>query len=149
MSFASFVAQRYFRARKKTSAVGAITLVAVFGVAVAVFAMFVVLSVFSGLRALNNSYLNTFDPDLTVRLWEGKTFPASDALLDTVSAAPGVRAVSRVIEEKVFIRFAGHEAVAILKGVDAAYPAVADVDTVLAAGAWLHPNRRRATACGT
>ena len=141
MSFASFVAQRYFRARKKTSAVGAITLVAVFGVAVAVFAMFVVLSVFSGLRALNNSYLNTFDPDLTVRPREGKTFPASDALLDTVSAAPGVRAVSRVIEEKVFVRFAGHEAVAILKGVDAVYPEVADVDTALAAGAWLPPEQ--------
>ena len=46
MSFAWFVAQRYFRTRKKTSAVGIITAVATFGVAVSVFAMFVVLSVF-------------------------------------------------------------------------------------------------------
>ena len=67
MSFVWFVAQRYFRTRKKTSAVGIITVVATFGVAVSVFAMFVVLSVFSGLRTFNTDFLNAFDADLTVR----------------------------------------------------------------------------------
>ena len=146
MSFAWFVAQRYFRTRKKTSAVGIITAVATFGVAVSVFAMFVVLSVFSGLRTFNTDFLNAFDADLTVRPAKGKVLSADSAWVSRIVSTEGVEAVSAVLEEKVFVSFAGQESIAVLKGVDRAYPEVIGVDSVLVAGGWLPSQERSDTA---
>lgn len=146
MSFAWFVAQRYFRTRKKTSAVGIITAVATFGVAVSVFAMFVVLSVFSGLRTFNTDFLNAFDADLTVRPAKGKVLSADSAWVSRIVSTEGVEAVSAVLEEKVFVSFAGQESIAVLKGVDRAYPEVIGVDSVLVAGGWLPFQERSDTA---
>ena len=72
MLFSPFIARRYFTARKKSSAVGIITGVSVTGVAVAVFAMFVVLSVFSGLRRLNVVQMGALTPDIKVYPARGK-----------------------------------------------------------------------------
>ena len=146
MSFAWFGAQRYFRTRKKTSAVGIITAVATFGVAVSVFAMFVVLSVFSGLRTFNTDFLNAFDADLTVRPAKGKVLSADSAWVSRIVSTEGVEAVSAVLEEKVFVSFAGQESIAVLKGVDRAYPEVIGVDSVLVAGGWLPAQERSDTA---
>ncbi len=76
MLFSPFIARRYFTARKKSSAVGIITGVSVTGVAVAVFAMFVVLSVFSGLRRLNVVQMGALTPDIRVYHASGKEFYA-------------------------------------------------------------------------
>lgn len=58
----------------------------------------------------------------------------------------GVEAVSAVLEEKVFVSFAGQESIAVLKGVDRAYPEVIGVDSVLVAGEWLPAQERSDTA---
>lgn len=137
MGFSSFVAQRYFRSRKKNSAVGIITAVATFGVAVSVFAMFVVLSVFSGLREMNVDYLTAFDADLSVTPAQGKVFPADSATMARIRSVGGVEAASGVLQEKVFAAYGQAESVAWIKGVDASFPQVVDVDTVLTGGQWL------------
>lgn len=137
MGFSSFVAQRYFRSRKKNSAVGIITAVATFGVAVSVFAMFVVLSVFSGLREMNVDYLTAFDADLSVTPVQGKVFPADSATMARIRSVGGVEAASGVLQEKVFAAYGQAESVAWIKGVDASFPQVVDVDTVLTGGQWL------------
>lgn len=137
MSFSSFVARRYFRSRKKASAVGIITVVAAFGVAVSVFAMFVVLSVFSGLRALNVDYYTSFDPDISIYPARGKVFEADSAFRHKISAVKGIQAVSGVLEEKAFVSYGHNETIVMLRGVDAGYPFVVDVDTALVGGKWL------------
>lgn len=142
MSFSSFVARRYFRSRKKASAVGIITVVAAFGVAVSVFAMFVVLSVFSGLRALNVDYYTSFDPDISIFPARGKVFDADSVLRNKLSSVKGIQAVSSILEEKAFVSYGHSETIAMLRGVDADYPRVVDVDTVLVGGIWLPVEER-------
>lgn len=137
MLFSPFIARRYFTARKKSSAVGIITGVSVTGVAVAVFAMFVVLSVFSGLRRLNVVQMGALTPDIRVYPAQGKVFAADSVFINTLSGVGCVEKLSMALEEKAFVSYRNAEMIARIKGVDGSYPDVVAVDSVMAKGVWL------------
>ena len=137
MLFSPFIARRYFTARKKSSAVGIITGVSVTGVAVAVFAMFVVLSVFSGLRRLNVVQMGALTPDIRVYPARGKVFVADSVFLGTLAGTGYVDKVGVSLEEKAFVSYRNAEIIARIKGVDGSYPDVVALDSVMVKGVWL------------
>jgi len=103
-------------------------------------ALFVVLSVFSGLKDFSLSFSNDFDPDLKVTATKGKSFLISGQQQQKLLKIEGVAAQSKIIEERVLFLFDGKEEVATLKGVDSLYSQVNNVKKTLFNGQWLRPD---------
>jgi len=77
VNFPLYIAKRYIFSKSKNNAINIITRIASGGIIVGAMALFVVLSVFSGLREFSLSFSNDFDPDLKVNPISGKSFTIS------------------------------------------------------------------------
>lgn len=102
-------------------------------------ALFVVLSVFSGLISFSLSFSNDFDPDIKIGRVKGKSFLISEQQEKQLIAIAGVSGYSKIIEERVLFMFDGREQVAYLKGVDAKFVDVNEIKKTLYQGEWLSP----------
>ena len=103
-------------------------------------ALFVVLSVFSGLKDFSLSFSNDSDPDLKVSSTLGKSFYVSAEQNEKLQKINGIAASSKILEDRVLFMFDGKEIVTYLKGVDASYGKVNDVKKTIFQGDWLEPN---------
>ena len=110
------------------------------GIIVGTLALFVVLSVFSGLRDFSLSFTNTIDPDLKINPILGKSFFISPKQEKQISEIEGVASFCKVVEERVLFFFDGKEQVTYLKGVDANYSKINSVSKSLYTGKWLRYN---------
>ena len=103
-------------------------------------ALFIVLSVFSGLKDFSLSFSNDFDPDIKISSKLGKSFFLSDNQQQQLRALNGVESYTKVLEERVLFMFNGKEQVTYLKGVDSLFSTVNDVQKAIYQGEWLEPN---------
>ncbi|MDI1316729.1 FtsX-like permease family protein [Flavobacterium sp.] len=140
MNFSLYIAQRYLFSKSKNNAINIITGIASMGIIVGTLALFVVLSVFSGLRVFSLSFSNTIDPDLKVGPLQGKNFFISPHQESQIKAIDGVAYYSKIVEERVLFFFDGKEQVTYLKGVDTNYTKINDVAKSLFNGKWLRHN---------
>lgn len=140
MNFSLYIAKRYIFSKSKNTAINSITKIASAGIVIGAMALFVVLSVFSGLKDFSLSFSNDFDPDLKITATKGKSFLISEQQQEKLLKIDGVAAQSKIIEERVLFMFNGKEEVATLKGVDSIYSNVNDVRKTLFNGEWLTPN---------
>jgi len=140
LNFSLYIAKRYIFSRSKNNAINIITRIASAGIVIGAMALFVVLSVFSGLKDFSLSFSNNFDPDLKVTSTKGKSFFISEEQKEKVLRLQGVSAQSKIIEERVLFMFNGKEEVASLKGVDSLYGKVNDVKKSLFNGQWVTPD---------
>jgi lipoprotein-releasing system permease protein len=106
MSFESFIARRYLRAKRKVSLITIIAAISVCGIAIGVAALVCVLSVFNGFNGIVKSLLVGFDPHLRITPIEG-TIAQPDSLLavvkkqpEVIAAAPFVSGRSAIIHEQ-------------------------------------------------
>lgn len=127
------IARRYLLGKKSHNAVNIISGVAVAGIAVAVAAMVVVLSVFNGFRELVQSLYSAFDSELCITPAEGKYFTAgqADSLARVFQQSGKVEALSRTVEDQALILFRGHPQVITLKGVDDRFADVSQIRSIL------------------
>ena len=139
MNFSLYIAKRYLFSFSKNNAINIITGIASFGIIVGAMALFVVLSVFSGLKDFSLSFSNNFDPDLKISALKGKSFEISDAQIKSIYAINGVSSMSKIVEEKVLFMFNNKEEVASIKGIDSLYSNVNNVKKSLYNGQWLKP----------
>lgn len=140
MNFALYIAKRYLFSKSKSNAINIITGIASVGIIVGAMALFVVLSVFSGLRDFSLSFSNDFDPDLKVNPITGKTFTLSANQEKQLKSMEGIASYSKVVEERVLFFFDGKEQVTYLKGVDTNFTKTNVVDQNLITGQWLKAN---------
>jgi lipoprotein-releasing system permease protein len=140
VNFSLYIAKRYLFSKSKNNAINIITGIASAGIIVGAMALFVVLSVFSGLRVFSLSFSNDFDPDLKVNPISGKSFVISPDQESQLQKMEGVASFSKVLEERVLFFFDGKEQVTYLKGVDANFTKTNVVDQNLVNGKWLEPN---------
>ena len=104
-------------------------------------ALFVVLSVFSGLRDFSLSFSNDFDPDLKVNPVTGKTFFISPNQENQLKQIEGIASYSKIVEERVLFFFKGKELVTYLKGVDTNFTKTNILSqNNIFNGQWLKPN---------
>ncbi|CVK16634.1 lipoprotein-releasing system permease protein [Apibacter mensalis] len=103
-------------------------------IAIATCAMFVILSVFSGLESFNIKLFSDVNPDLRILPATGKTLPDIDKVVKKVSSHSEVKAFTKVIEEKVYVLFYEKDEIAYLKGVDENFLKVVKIDTCFQAG---------------
>ncbi|MDR2204998.1 MAG: ABC transporter permease [Flavobacteriaceae bacterium] len=118
---AFYIAQRYLIARKGSTAVTFITWLAAVAMTVAVAAMFIIISVFSGLEDINREMIANLHADLTIKSTSGKTIPNIGKVENTLKKYSEIGHFSKIIEEKVYISYGENGDIAILRGVDSAY----------------------------
>lgn len=110
------------------------------GIIVGAMALFVVLSVFSGLKVFSLSFTNEIDPDLKISSTLGKSFLVSKDQESEIKKIAGLACYSKIIEERVLFTFNGKQDVTYLKGVDSTFTKVNAIEKKLFNGQWLKPN---------
>jgi lipoprotein-releasing system permease protein len=137
LNFPLYIAKRYLKSASKNNAINIINGIASLGIVVGAMALFVVLSVFSGLVDFSLSFSNTIDPDFKAISATGKSFLISNEQEKQLQKIKGIRSYSKVVEERVLFVFKEKEQVAVLKGVDSTFTQVSTVKKSLFAGQWL------------
>ena len=137
MKFPLYIAQRYLFSGSKNTAINIITIISSVGIIVGTMALFVVLSVFSGLRDFSLSFANDFDPDLKAVAKTGKTILISPEQAQQISQLEGVAHFTKIIEERALFTFNGKDQLANIKGVDTNYTSVNQVEKTIFQGQWL------------
>jgi lipoprotein-releasing system permease protein len=140
LNFPLYIAKRYIFSTSKNNAINIINRIASMGIIVGAMALFVVLSVFSGLKVFSLSFSNEIDPDLKVSSTLGKSFYISPLQEKQIQNIDGVASYSKIIEERVLFTFNGKQDVTYLKGVDANFNKVNDIKKKLFNGEWIKPN---------
>ncbi len=114
------------------------------GIIVGALALFVVLSVFSGLREYSVQFTNDFDPDLKVFATQGKSFLITEEQQKKIKSLPEIEIFSKIIEERVLFVFDGKEQITYLKGIDSDFTNGNQLSKSLFNGQWLQPNTTQA-----
>jgi len=140
LNFPLYIAKRYIFSKSKNNAINIITGIASMGIIVGAMALFVVLSVFSGLRDFSLSFSNDSDPDLKANPVKGKSFFITPNQEKELKNIKGIADYSKVIEERVLFYFDGKEQVTYLKGVDDKFVKINAISKSLFNGQWLKPN---------
>lgn len=111
------------------------------GIIVGTMALFVVLSVFSGLKVFSLSFTNEIDPDLKMTSTLGKSFLITPDQEKKIKDIDGIASYSKIIEERVLFLFKDKQLVTNLKGVDSNYTVVNAIKKKLfnEDGDWLKP----------
>lgn len=137
MKFPFYIAKRYLFSGSKNAAVNIITLIASVGIIVGAMALFVVMSVFSGLKDFSLSFSNDFDPDLKAVAKTGKTIFISPQQETEIARVEGVAHFSKIIEERALFTFNGKDILANIKGVDKNFNKVNQVEKTIFQGQWI------------
>ncbi len=115
------------------------TLIASGGVVIASAALFIVLSVFAGLKDFSLQFSSFVDPDLKLMPTEGKSFLFSEDDMSKLNAINGIASYSKIIEERIIIKSENKNLLATLKGVDSNYLKVTSIDSMITRGNWISP----------
>ncbi|MBW6497424.1 MAG: ABC transporter permease [Bacteroidales bacterium] len=137
MRFPFFIARRYLFAKKSHNAINIITMVSVIGVAVGTMALVVVLSVFNGFEKLILSLFNAFNPDMEIRLREGKVFSVDDIPLEELKNIPGVVLYSELLEETALLTYRDRQHLVTMRGVNNSFVEISGIDSMLVAGEFI------------
>jgi lipoprotein-releasing system permease protein len=137
MRFPFFIARRYLFAKKSHNAINIITLVSVIGVAVGTMALVVVLSVFNGFERLILNLFNAFNPDMEIRLKEGKVFSIDEIPLEEIKNIPGLVLYSELLEETALLTYRDRQHLVTMRGVNDSFISITGIDTMLVAGEFI------------
>jgi len=134
--------------KSNNNAINIITSIATIGVIVSTIALFVVLSVFSGLKTFSLSFIQTSDPDLKITSVKGKSFLFNDSLQKAITNDK-IKAFTKVIEERAFFNYKEKSHIAVIKGVDSNYLMVNRMDTAIYFGEWINHGAKYGTVVGS
>lgn len=140
MNTVFYIAKRYAFSKSKTKAINIITRISTIGIVVSSMALFVVLSVFSGLEQFALSFANKIDPDLVVLPTKGKTINLTPTQEQKLQQLSKKMTFSHVIEDRVIFTYGDKQIVAFIKAVDENYTKTVAVNKHIAYGQWLQPN---------
>ncbi|MBQ0147748.1 MAG: ABC transporter permease [Flavobacteriaceae bacterium] len=132
-----YIAKRYIFSSSNTNAVNIITSIAVGAILVATAALFVILSVFSGLESMNLKFYSNVNPEIKISPIKGKVLTDINSLENKLKANNDIAAYSKVIEEKIYIDYNGMQDIAYLKSVDKNFTKVTRIDTVVYGGDYI------------
>ena len=143
-----YIARRYLLSKSSNNAINIITIIATLGVIVSTIALFIVLSVFSGLKDFSLSFIRTADPDLKITSVKGKSF-LFEKDLEKALVKEKIAAYTKVIEERVFLSYGEKSHVAYIKGVDSNYLYVNRLDTAVYFGNWVNYDAKYTVVVGS
>lgn len=131
------IALRYLWSRKSHSAVTAIAIAGVCGVAIATMAIVCVLSVFNGFHEVIISRDNRITPDILIENAKGALISNADSLAEVLSAMPQVEAVTPVVQDDAVAYFESRQLPVRLLGVrPEQYRHISSIDSIIVSGKW-------------
>lgn len=141
MNFSLYIAKRYLRSKSSNNAINVITIIAGIGIVIGTAALFIVLSVFAGLKDYTLKFTSVVDPHLKATAVVGKSFMLSKQDISGLKNITGIAQYSQIIEERVFIESQGKTyPSAKIKGVDQFYTQIVDTGSVVSYGDWFENN---------
>lgn len=144
MNFPFYIAKRYVFSKSKNNAITIISRIALSGIVIGSLSLFVVLSVFSGLREFSLTFSNDCDPDLKITSLKGKSFFISPSQEIQIKEINGIVNFSKIIEERVLFSFDEKQQVTYIKGVDSNFVKINSLPKKLFNGIWLKPHTTQA-----
>jgi lipoprotein-releasing system permease protein len=138
MRFTRLLALRYTLGLREKVAVTLISRFSAFVIGVAVFAFFVVLSVFGGLREFGLKFTHAFDPDIRISYATKSLFHINKDVFMGVQNHPEVALISATLSQEMMLRFEDRTAFANIIGVDSLFSAVVEGETMV--GDWGQPD---------
>jgi lipoprotein-releasing system permease protein len=127
-------AWRYFRGKYAFQAIQIIAWVSVFAIAIGTAALITILSVSNGFTSVVKTLYADFYADVRVTPKAGKYFSITDAQYQQMKSVTGVKAISKVIENRALLVKDGLQTVAIVKGVENAYGNINNIKKYLKRG---------------
>ncbi len=118
MGYESFIARRYFRAKRKTGFISIITLVSIIGVTIGVAALDIVLSSFNGFEGEVRGRLINADAHIQLRKFYAKGIENYQAILDSVREVEHVVGASPVITRDGVARSRDNNQPAVIRALD-------------------------------
>lgn len=137
MNVALYIAKRYLLTKSSNNAINYISIIAAIGVVIGSASLFIVLSVFAGLKDFSLEFTTMVDPDVKAIPSKGKSFFISDEELFKLKENNLINNFTKVIEENVFLSFDDKKRTATIKGVDENYRKVNAIDSVIYQGSWI------------
>ncbi len=110
-------------------------------------ALFIVLSVFSGLKSFNLFFMNTADPDIKITASKGKSFFLKEDL-QTLLKDDKITHFSKIIEEHVLLDYSNNQIASTIKGVDENYLNVTKMDSTIIIGEWFKKSQKHTVIMG-
>jgi len=135
-----YIAKRYLFSKSSQNAINIITFITGLVVVIGAFSLFVVLAGFAGLKDFSVSFTNSFDPDLKAFPAEGKIISFDSETEKKLKYINGIASYSKIVEERAFFTYKEKSHVAYIRGVDAKYGAVHQIDSMLTYGSWFAEN---------
>ena len=131
------IAWRYLFSKKSHSAINAISIVSVCGVAITTLALICTLSVYNGFTQLIGSLYSQIDPQIKITPREGKTFDTEAPELKQIASWPEVAIVSPVIEENALCQYKDRQQPVLVKGVPDNYTQLSHVEELFSSGTFM------------
>ncbi|MBN1355625.1 lipoprotein-releasing ABC transporter permease subunit [bacterium] len=123
MRYEYFIGLRYLRARRKQTMVSVITGISIFGVALGVAALIIVLAVMTGFEEdLREKILGTNAHIVVVPYDSADSITDHQDIISRISSVPGIQTASAFVYNKVMISHDGRSDGIILKGIDPSRP---------------------------
>jgi lipoprotein-releasing system permease protein len=99
-----YIAKRYLWSRGKRNIVTLISRISLFGVMIITAALVVLLSAFNGIEKMIEQLYSEFDPPITIQHTQRKTFFENEIEFRKIKSIPGIKNVSKQIEEIIVLR---------------------------------------------
>lgn len=127
-------AWRYFRGKYAFQAIQIIAWVSVFAIAIGTAALITILSVSNGFTQVVKTLYADFYADVRITPKQGKYFTIPAAQYNQIKSIPGVKAISKVVENRALLVKDGSQTVAIVKGVENTYGSINNIKKYLKRG---------------
>ncbi len=101
------------------------------GVCIGTMALIIVLSAFNGLSDLVQSLYNSFDPDISITIKQGKTFDPNAAEFQSLKNIAGIANYTEVMEGNALLKFNDKQCIATIKGVGREFRKMSGFDTLI------------------
>lgn len=144
MKFPVYIASRYLKSKSGNNIINIVTILACLGVVAGTTALFIVLSVFSGIKNYSLTILDSRTPDIRITPKKGKTFGIDNFFTKTLENSPSAIIYTKVLEERAFLKHKQKEEIAYIKGVNKNFNNVIPSDSLVVIGEWLSPNSSNA-----
>ena len=140
MRFPLYIAQRYLKSKSGNNIINLVTILACLGVMAGTTALFIVLSVFSGIKEYTLNTLDIDTPDIRISPAKGKTFLVDNLFIEKLQNTPDSIFYTKVLEERAFFKNKDKEEIAYIKGVDSLFNKVTPLDSLVIVGEWFAAN---------
>ena len=132
-----YIAKRYLFTRKSINAINIISGISMAGVLVGSAALIIILSIFNGLEEMILKLYGNFAPEIRVEAKAGKYFSEESFDFNLLDNNEAVASYSKVLQEKVLLRYGENQFIGNLKGAD--WHAVGyETDSVMHKGRFLN-----------